>query len=187
MHPRVDTALFPVGHNIDYDSAEEVAELADLEAQARDFMGQYRWTPPIEDMVLAFGIGQILALFLVRFAPGGKPEDAERWVVAAANGPNMHFETDDTPTPALALKLYCAIGQDWADTVIAGGSLDDSYPIPVAPTREHAEILLWNVEFIRKKLIPIAWGPPWKPPTSAPGLTQGRPRGEPKPARKRRE
>ena len=70
--------------------------------------------------------------------------------------PSMHFETDDTPTPALALQLYCAIAQDWADTVLAGGDLSDSYPIPVAPTREHAEDLLSRIDFIRTKLIPLA-------------------------------
>ena len=104
---------------------------------------------------MAFGVGPILGLYLMRFAPGGKPEDRERWVVVG-DLPSMHFETDDTPTPALALKLYCAIAQDWADNVLAGRDLSDSYPIPAAPTREHAEMLLGRIEFIRKKLIPLA-------------------------------
>jgi len=82
-------------------------------------------------------------------------EDAERWVVVG-NLPSMHFETDDTPTPALALRLYCAIAQDWADNVLAGRDLSDSYPIPVAPTRKHAEMLLGRVDFIRRVLIPRA-------------------------------
>jgi hypothetical protein len=68
----------------------------------------------------------------------------------------MHFETDGTPTPALALQLYCAIVQDWADNVLAGRDLSDSYPIPVAPTRDHAENLLGRIDFIRTKLVPIA-------------------------------
>jgi hypothetical protein len=68
----------------------------------------------------------------------------------------MHFETDDAPTPAIALRLYCAIAQDWADNVLAGRDLSDSYPIPVAPTREHAEMLLSRVENIRKNYIPLA-------------------------------
>jgi hypothetical protein len=68
----------------------------------------------------------------------------------------MHFETDDARTPDVALKLYCAIAQDWADTVLEGRDLSDSYPIPVAPTREHAKMLLGRIDFIRKKLIPLA-------------------------------
>ncbi|MDP1874164.1 hypothetical protein [Phenylobacterium sp.] len=72
------------------------------------------------------------------------------------NLPSMHFETDDTPTPALALRLYCAIAQDWADNVVAGRDLSESYPIPVAQTPELAENLLGRVDFSRTKLIPLA-------------------------------
>ncbi|WP_375269953.1 hypothetical protein [Phenylobacterium sp.] len=68
----------------------------------------------------------------------------------------MHFETDDTPTPALALQLYCAISQDWADNVLAGRDLSESYPIEVAPTAEHANMLLGRVGFIRTEFVPLA-------------------------------
>lgn len=70
--------------------------------------------------------------------------------------PPMHFETDDTPTPALALHLYCAIAQDWADNVLEGRDLSESYPIEASPTREHADMLLSRVDFIRKEIIPLA-------------------------------
>ena len=151
----IDTSSFPNGLDLDYESDEEVEELKALAAKAWAFAQSYRWVPPIADLVLAFGVGTIIGLYLMRFAPGGKPEDAERWVVVG-NLPSMHFETDDTPTPALALQLYCAIAQDWADNVMEGRDLSNSYPIPVAPTRELAEMLLGRVEFIRKELIPLA-------------------------------
>ena len=51
---------------------------------------------PVEDLVLAFGVAPILSLHLLRLAPGGRPEDQERWVVVG-DLPPMHFETDDTP------------------------------------------------------------------------------------------
>ena len=160
----VDTSRFPVGRNIDYTSDEEVTAISALTAEARAFVDSYRWTPPVESLTLAFGIGPIIGLFLMRFEPGGKPEDRERWVVVG-DLPSMHFETDDAPEPWLALELYCAIAQDWADNVLAGSDLSDSYPIPVAPTREHAEMLLKRVDFIRTKLVPRARPPrvrwPW--------------------------
>jgi len=155
MSHLVDTSSFPTGQSLDYESEEEVEQLVALRDEAWRYLDTYRWNPPIEDLVLAFGIAPIIALFLVRRAPGGRPDDAERWVVVG-NLPSMHFETDDTPTPALALQLYCAIAQDWADNVLAGRDLSDSYPIPVAPTREHAEMLLGRIDFIRTKLIPLA-------------------------------
>jgi hypothetical protein len=155
MTERIDTSSFPVGRDIDYESEEEIEELKELTADAWRFVDSYRWTPPIADLVLAFGVAPILGLFLMRFEPGVRPEDAERWVVVG-DMPSMHFETDDTPTPALALQVYCAIAQDWADNVLEGRDLSESYPIPVAPTREHAEMLLGRIDFIRTELIPLA-------------------------------
>jgi len=151
----VDSSRFPVGQNIDYESDEEAEAIRALTAAAEAFVHSLHWTPPIESLTLAFGVGPILGLYLMRFEPGGKPEDRERWVVVG-DLPSMHFETDDTPEPWLALKLYCAIAQDWADNVLAGRDLLDSYPIPVAPTAKHAKMLLDRIAFIRKELIPLA-------------------------------
>lgn len=155
MDQLVDTSSFPVGETLDYESEEEIALLEVLRAEAWSYLDTYRWVPTISDLILAFGVAPILALFLVRREPGGRPEDAERWVVVG-DLPSMHFETDDTPTPALALRLYCAIAQDWADNVMAERDLSESYPIPVAPTQEHAHLLLDRIDFIRTKLIPRA-------------------------------
>jgi hypothetical protein len=105
--------------------------------------------------VLAFGLAPIIGLYLMRFGPGGRPEDAERWVVVG-DLPSMHFETDDAPTPASALDLYCAIAQDWVDNVLAGRDLSESYPIPVAPTKDHAEMLKSRIATIREDFIPLA-------------------------------
>ncbi|WP_337185321.1 hypothetical protein [Phenylobacterium sp.] len=154
----VDASRFPVGLNIDYDSHEEIEGLWALQAEARDFVERDSHAP-ILNLVLAFGVASILALFLVRFERPRKPEDAERWAVVG-DLPPMHFETDDTPTPALALRLYCAIAQDWADNVLEGRDLSESYPIEVAPTREHAEMLLSRIDFIRRELIPLAEASP---------------------------
>ncbi|WP_309090212.1 hypothetical protein [Phenylobacterium sp.] len=155
MSQLVDTSSFPTGESLDYESQEQLDQLEVLRAEAWRYLRTYRWNPPIADLVLGFGVAPVIALFLARREPGAVPEDAERWVVVG-NLPSMHFETDDTPTPALALELYCAIAQDWADNVLAGRDLSDSYPIPVAPTRERAENLLGRIDFIRTKLIPLA-------------------------------
>ncbi|MDB5424927.1 MAG: hypothetical protein JWQ29_2343 [Phenylobacterium sp.] len=151
----IDISRFPVGSDIDYEGDEEVEELKALTEAAWAFAHSYRWTPPVAELLLAFGVAPILGLFLMRFEPGGLPEDRERWVVVG-DLPPMHFETDDAPTPAIALDLYCAIAQDWADNVLEGRDLSESYPIEVAPTREYAEMLKGRIEFIRTELIPLA-------------------------------
>lgn len=155
MASLIDTSRFPVGRGINYRGKKEARAVEALGAAAAAFVNSYRWTPPIEKLVLAFGVGPILGLYLMRFEPGGRPEDRERWVVVG-DLPSMHFETDDAPTPSDALRLYCAIAQDWADNVLAGRDLSESYPIDVAPTSEHANMLLSRIEFIRQKLVPRA-------------------------------
>ena len=77
----IDTSRFPVGRNIDYESRDEVEAIRALTAEAEAFVNSYRWTPPIEKLTLAFGVAPMLGLYLMRFKPGGKPEDRERWVV----------------------------------------------------------------------------------------------------------
>lgn len=155
MTVRIDTSRFPVGKDVDYLGGEERAHLAKLTDDARRFVDGWRWDPPVSELVLAFAVAPILGLFLMRFAPGGRPEDAERWVVVG-DLPAMHFETDEARTPARALELCCAIAQDWADGVLTGRDLSDSYPFPIDPTRANAERLLDRVEFIRENLIPLA-------------------------------
>jgi hypothetical protein len=155
MTLRIDTSAFPMGKDLDYGGEEERARLEALTDDAWRFVTGWRWDPPVSELVLAVAVAPILGLFLMRFAPGGRPEDAERWVVVG-DLPSMHFETDDARTPARALELCCAIAEDWADKVLAARDLSESYPLPIAPTRANAERLKERVEFIRERLIPLA-------------------------------
>jgi len=149
------TSAFPVGEPLDDEDEDERAELKTLEDEAWAYLETYSWNRPMAELVLTFGFAPILALFLLRREPGTRPEDRERWVVTG-DLPSMRFETDDAPTAAIALQLYCAIAQDWADSILQGRDLSECYPIPVAPTREHAEMLSGRIESIRKELIPRA-------------------------------
>jgi hypothetical protein len=158
MNLPIDTSVFPTGApDIDYEEGD-LGSLRILAEEARLAVESFRWAPPIKDIVLAFGVAPILGLFLVRFSAGitsGEGQgDTECWVVVG-DVPAICFETD-VATPRDALKLYCAIAQDWADNVLAGASLADSYPIAAAANHEHAKMLLSRLEFIREKLMPLA-------------------------------
>ena len=139
------------------DLAEELSSLAAFEAAVREDVPSQPWTRPVKDVLLAYGVGGILGLYLVRFQEplSDGDGDTERWFVVG-DIPHMNFETEDALTPKLALELYCAIAQDWADRVLAGDDLSDSCPIEAPATKGNAEDLLSRIEFIREKLIPLA-------------------------------
>jgi hypothetical protein len=159
MIPLVDISGFQLGVPPDEDADEEAPMLAALAEQASAYVESRPWAPPVGDMLLAFGVGKIIGLFLARFeypiAVGECAGDRETWVVVG-DLPPICVDTSETPTPEAALRLYCAICQDWADNVLAGASLAESYPIAAEPTAEHAQMLLSRIEFIRKKLVPLA-------------------------------
>lgn len=90
MSQLVNTFSFPTGESLDYESEEELRELDVLRAEAWRYLHTYSWDPPIADLVLAFGVAPVVALFLARRRPGARPEDAERWVVVG-DLPSMHL------------------------------------------------------------------------------------------------
>lgn len=155
---RVDTSRFPVGREIDYESKAEAERLAVLRDTAQRFLQGFRWAPPIAELILAFGVAPIAALFLARFehSIGGEVSgDTEVWVMVG-DLPPAYFVVDESPSPAEALEVYCELMEDWVHKVIAGTDLSASYPVSVEPTVEHAQLLRGRIEFIRDKLIPLA-------------------------------
>jgi hypothetical protein len=158
MNPPVDTSAFQLGVPPDEDPDEEAPLLDALAKEARAFVPSFRWAPPVAEMLLAFGVGKIIGLFLVRFVhgiAGGGHGDTETWVVVG-DLPSIYFETEDIRTPADALEAYCRIAEGWADQVLAGGDLSECYPVKAPPTRENAEMLKGRIGFIREELIPRA-------------------------------
>jgi hypothetical protein len=154
----VDTSRFQLGPEEGLegaDLADELSKLAASEAAVREYVTSRTWTQPTKDVLLAYGVGDILGLYLVRFQEPLPDGDPERWFVVG-DLPRMNFETEDATTPALALELYCAIAQDWADRVLADDDLSDSYPIEAPPTKGNADDLLGRIEFIRDRLVPLA-------------------------------
>lgn len=154
----VDASKFPVG-DLEYDDEESIAGFPVLRRLAEEEVMLWPSSPPIKEMVLAFGIAPIVALYLVRFtrpiAWGELAGETEKWAVAG-DLPTMCFETMDAPTPALALELYCCIADDWADAVLSGRDLSECYPIPNKPTEEIAKLLRGRTSYLRREMVPIA-------------------------------
>lgn len=155
----VDTSTFQLGLPPDLDPEEEVDErlrLGALWAEARAYAETRAWAPFVSEILLAYGVGPILGLFLVRFSeppPGEVPDERERWFVVG-DLPYMNFETDGFEDPEAALGLYCDLAEDWADLVLADGDISECYPIDAAPTHEHARLLKARIAFIEREIIP---------------------------------
>jgi hypothetical protein len=157
FHP-VDTSTFQLGVLPVDDAEEEGPLLDDLAKRAHTFVESHRWAPPIAELLLAFGIGGVIGLFLVRFERGittGEGRgDFEIWVVVG-DLPSIYFETEDIDTRAKALAVYCNIAENWADRVIAGEDVSECFPIAAEPTGDHARMLKSRIATLRKAFIPL--------------------------------
>lgn len=153
---RVDTSRFQFGvlpeSDPEFYPEHERRLLDELATRARISLDVQEWTPPIEELLLAFGIGRIIGLYLVRFPipavvrPGVHRD--EMWLVVG-DLPTICFTTDTSPTPGDALRTYCDIAEEWADAVLSGSDVSDCYDMGVEPTEEHALMLKGRATTIR--------------------------------------
>jgi hypothetical protein len=153
----LDTSMFQLRAR-SADGAQEASLLRDLEERARDFVQSHRWAPPIEELLLAFGIGGVLGLYLVRFERGissGEGQGAREIWVVVGDLPSVYFETEGSEIPADALRTYCAIAEVWADAVTTGDDLSGCFPIAAEPTPENARMLKSRLRTIRDEFVPL--------------------------------
>jgi hypothetical protein len=64
---QIDMAKFQRYPDLDGGDDEETALLLPMAEKALGYVRGFHWAPPIRDIHLAFGIGEIIALFLIRF------------------------------------------------------------------------------------------------------------------------
>ena len=145
----MDISAFQPIEAIAADTPEEADRLRGLAVEVLDYIQGFGWCPPLRQVLLAYGIGDVIGLFLVRFTePAGGVDDA-LWVVSG-DVPPAYFVTDDAPTPAEALSTYCDLMDAWVDNVLDNGDLDEAFPIDLTPTPENAEALRAQLAFIRQ-------------------------------------
>ena len=150
----MDISAFQPIEAITADTPEEADRLRGLAVEALDYIQGFSWCPPLRQVLLAYGIGDVIGLFLVRFAEPAGGVDDELWVVSG-DLPLAYFVTDDAPTPAEALSTYCDLMESWAEAVLEDGSLDEAFPVGAEPTQENAEALRKQLDFIRQLISQI--------------------------------
>jgi len=150
----IDVSEFQLAPHLVGEDAEDTEQLRTMAREAETYIASHHWAPPIDQLLLGYGLGGVLALFLAKFAellPSG--EDC-LWVVVG-DLPSAYFVVDAAHNARDALSVYCELMDDWADRVLAKGDLGEAFPVEAAPTEEHAQMLKSRLQFIREKVIPI--------------------------------
>jgi hypothetical protein len=136
------------------EDSEDSQMLNAMADAAKNYLQSHKWAAPIANMYLAFGIGNVLALFLVRFAKNVNfVHDEELWVVVG-DLPSVYFVTDEATNARDALDIYCSLMDDWVDAVRSGKSLKEVFPVRAAATLVNADALAGRLQYIRREILP---------------------------------
>jgi hypothetical protein len=150
----LDRTSFQLLPDIHGEDDEDTELLRGMAADARQFITGHEWCPPIRSFYLAYGVGGVVALFLVDFAEAiaDSPDDS-LWVVIG-DLPSAYFVSESADTPRAALECYCYIMDDWVAAVVNDTDLEEVYPVEAEPTEENARELQSRLDFLRTEIIP---------------------------------
>lgn len=134
------------------EDAEETEELLAMLARARNYISSFDWCPPIAEIQMGFGIGGVVAVFLVRFA---QPIEGDEYLwVVEGDVPSAYLVTDDAENALSALEIYCQLMEEWVTAVENEESLDGVFPVNAPPDNKHATMLRSRLDFINTKIWP---------------------------------
>jgi hypothetical protein len=151
MSTSVDTSLLVPKDRLTTAQDAESRRIFRMMGRAEEYLCSFGWHVPISDCFFGCGVGDVIAVFLFRFAKQINGSDSELWVVEG-DAPSAYFVTDRAPTPALALQVYCGLMEEWVTAVLAGQPLDDVFPVATEATVENAQRLLVRIRYIRAEI-----------------------------------
>jgi hypothetical protein len=137
------------------EDADDIRLLKEVAVEARNFVSSHEWCNRVDRLYLAYGVGGIVAVFLVEVTPHSDEVDKCLWVIVG-DLPPAYIVVDDNPTAADALDAYCSEMEAWVEAAKEGASVDELIPVNVPPTREYAEQLGGRLRYIRSKILPLA-------------------------------
>lgn len=153
----MDTSHFQRLPKIQGDSREDTELLRAMAQRAETYIRAFKWCPDIRAMYLAYGVGEIIALFLVEFSKRIAGTDKRLWIVVGdLPSAYMVVELDDSPKEAL--ERYTRLMDRWISAVSMGTAIKDVFPVETDPSFENADALRLRIEFLRSEVIPHAPG-----------------------------
>ena len=136
---------------IGYDEGE-TRLLSAMAEDARQYIRSFLWAPPEFELELMWGVGNVLAIFLLtsKLLIGGT--DDRLWVVVG-DLPSAYLVIEPDDSPREAIDRYCDLMSDWCDAVENNTELSQVYPVRAAPTAANADLLERRIKFIREDLM----------------------------------
>jgi hypothetical protein len=136
------------------DSEEDTELLRQMAATATDYINGFSWCPPVSAMHLAYGIGGVIALFLVRFERKIAQTDDKLWIVVG-DLPDAYLVVETEDNPRDAIERYCLLMDEWINEVLGSGNFADVFPVDAEQTPENAELLRQRLDVIRTEILPL--------------------------------
>ena len=134
------------------DDQEDTELLKTMLQEADNFIASYRWCPNISEKYFGYGVGGIVAVFLYHFDSLINQTDDWLWVIVG-DLPSAYLVADAASSPIEALERYCELLEDWANNIMSDSSIENCYPIAIAPTKDNAQLLLNRTKFIRREFL----------------------------------
>ncbi|NEU06984.1 hypothetical protein GZH53_01555 [Flavihumibacter sp. R14] len=132
---------------------EELECILKLHDQAKKYLRSFDWCVEIKKSWYdhEYGIFEKVGVFLFEIQPIDEGVDDFIWVIVG-DLPSVYLDKSIT-TARRALETYCELMEDWVENVVEGRSVLESYPVPVDPNIENAELLSSRIRFIRRELL----------------------------------
>ena len=133
------------------EDSEDTKLLKRMLAEAVKYLKNHSWCAKIERKYFGFGIGGILAVFLLEIKPRG---NADHWVwVVVGDLPPAYISAHDNKTPKDAVLGYLYEMGRWAKVATKGKSVEHLIPVNVAASIEMAELLKKRLKFIKNNIL----------------------------------
>ena len=133
---------------------EDTNLLKTMAVAARAFISAQKWCERVDSLYFAYGVGGVVAIFLVQITPRFEDVDSCLWVIVG-DLPPAYIVVDENPTAANALEGYLDEMTKWVEAVEQGQSVEDLIPVNTPPTPAWAEQLRGRLEVLRSKILPL--------------------------------
>jgi hypothetical protein len=140
------------------EDAADTKLLREMATEAHDFICSQEWCDRIDQQYLAYGIGGVVAVFLVLITPRSEEIDKFLWVIVG-DLPPAYIVVEENPTAQDALRAYCSEMESWVEAVDRGDSIEDLIPVNAPATLESARQLEGRLGFLRQKVMPLVFIP----------------------------